>query len=469
MTVALWQRSLRFRLLLATLAGLLVALSLSGVFLAEQFREHVMRQFAAALTAQLDQVTARLDFDAGGQAQMDTTGLSDPRWSRPYSGLYWQIDGPGAAAAQRGVLRSRSLWDSVLTLPADLPGDGAVQQHQATGPAGAHLLVVERLLRHDGDNWRVLVAGDLGPTAAAVAAFNGTLAVALLVLLGLLCLAALAQVALALAPLRALRRALLDIHEGRARRIGQRLPSELQPLADDLNALLERNEELVSRARAHAGNLAHALKTPLAAMVQGAAAAEGNARAASELPALVQEQAASARRHVDWHLARSRAAAAQARPGASVALAPVVAALVRVMQRVHAARALRIAGDAVDAQCAFNGESEDLHEMLGNLLDNACHWARSEVRIAANRVVEGSAAALKIVVEDDGPGIAAARRDLVLARGTRLDESVPGSGLGLAITQELVGLYGGRLTLDASALGGLRVELRFPVSAARRA
>ena len=460
-----WARSLRFRLLVATLAALLVALLLAGFLLAGLFRDHVMRQFGDTLTAQLDQLTARLEFDATGQPQIDAQTLTDPRWSRPYSGLYWQVDG-GTGARQRGVLRSRSLWDAELALPGDALADGVVHRHEVAGPDGARLLLVERTVTRDDDPaatpWRLLVAADLRETETAVDRFNGVLLASLAVLLGLLCAAAVAQVAVGLAPLRALQRAVAAIHDGRSQRLEGRFPDEVQPLIDDFNGVLERNAEVVARARTQAGNLAHAIKTPLAALSQAAATALQRPDTAAELASLVEEQVGVARRHVDWHLARARAAAARGVPGVRVALQPVVDGLLRVMERVHAGHGLELVCEPIDPGLAFAGEVQDLQEILGNLLDNACKWARHQVRVSAGSVTVDGGRGLRIVIEDDGPGIEADRRDAVLARGARLDESVPGSGLGLAIVHELVSLYGGRVSLGAATAGGLRAEVELP-------
>lgn len=459
-----WVRSLRFRLLAATLGALLIALLLAGLLLSGLFRDHVLRQFATTLTAQLDQLTARLEFDPAGRPQLDARTLTDPRWSRPLSGLYWQVDKLVGGSVQRGVLRSRSLWDVALTVPSDALASDVVHEHELAGPGGSRLLVVERTVKRDAgaDQWRLLVAGDLRETEAAMTRFNGELAASLAVLLVLLCAAAVAQVAVGLAPLRTLQRALASVHQGHSQRLSGQFPDEVQPLIDNFNGVLDRNAEVVSRARTQAGNLAHAIKTPLAAMAQAAATAATHADSAAELAPLVREQVAVARRHVDWHLARSRAAAALGVPGARVALGPVLAGLLRVLERVHAARDLALVCEPIDAECAFAGEEQDLQEMLGNLLENACQWARSEVHIQAMLLAEPQGRMLHIVIDDDGPGIDAGRRDQVMARGARLDESMPGSGLGLAIVHELADLYGGRLTLGTAALGGLHVELTLP-------
>ena len=478
-------RSLRWRLLVATLVVQAVALLLSGAVLAELFREEAMRQFQATLAAQLDQLTARFEVDAQGRPQIDAARLSDPRWSRPYSGLYWQIDAVGDRGLERGVLRSRSLWDTaldpgkgrsgdratlaggnVLQAPGDAIADGALHVHAMAGPGGARLLAVERTVRPaaaasaGGGAWRLLVAADLGEADAATRRFGRVLAVSLLVLFVLLAAAAVAQVAVGLAPLRALQRGLAALRGGESQRLDGIYPAELQPLVQDFNAVLDRNAEVVARARTQAGNLAHALKTPLAVLAHQAEAAASDGTAAQALAPLVREQVALARRHVDWHLARSRAAAAQGVPGMRTPVDAVLRGLLRVLGQLHAGRPVTITLGEVPPGAVFAGEREDLQEMLGNLLDNACQWARSWVRVSVTR--DAAAGRLAIRVEDDGPGIEPGRRADVLARGGRLDESAPGSGLGLAIVQELAGLYGGALVLDRAGPAGLRAVLELP-------
>jgi signal transduction histidine kinase len=465
-----WRRSgsLRFRLLAVTLVALALALLLAGVLLSGLFRDHVMRQFESALTQQLDQLTARLEIDAAGQPLIDPQTLSDPRWQKPYSGLYWQLDRISADGLSRaGVLRSRSLWDTRLPLLADALADGAVHVHQGKGPLDASLLMLERKLKiaeQPDARWRIVVAADMQEVTGAVDSFNGVMAASLAVLLALLVLAALAQVAVGLAPLRAMQRALADVQEGRAQRLQGRFPAEVQPLIDDFNDVLDRNTEVVARARTQAGNLAHALKTPLSVLDQ--AAAGTLAGHDSELARLVKEQVGLSRRHIDWHLARARVAATQRLPGQRTALEPVLAGLVRVMKRVHAARAVVITVQAGGAPLFFAGEEEDLQEMLGNLLDNACKWAGSRVTVHAEPVPASAPAQLQIHIEDDGPGIDAGHIASVGARGVRLDESVPGTGLGLAIVQDLAGLYGGGLSLQPAVGGGLRASLRLPAALA---
>lgn len=461
-----WTASLRYRLLVATVAALVLALALAGLFLAGLFRDHVTRQFEASLTLQLNQLTAQLEFDAQGQPLINTGALSDPRWHTPYSGLYWQVDRMRPNGQTReGVLRSRSLWDTQLALQADALSAGALHVHQGVGPNSAKVLILERTVRSDdspGVGWRLIVAGDLQQTMAAATRFNRLLALALLALGAVLTLAAWAQVAVGLAPLHALQGALTDVRMGREPRLKGQFPVEVQPLIDDFNGVLDRNAEVVERSRSHAGNLAHALKTPLAVLGQAADAAVKSPSNAEELARLVREQVALSQRHIDWHLKRSRMAAAQRLPGLRTPLEPTLAGLMRVMQRVNAERHLTLRALPISDRLAFGGEAQDLQEMLGNLLDNACQWAHTTVQVSATQADN----LLIIVIEDDGPGIEGVHREAVLARGERLDESTPGSGLGLAIVNDLVRLYGGKLTLETSTLGGLLVRLSLPATTA---
>jgi signal transduction histidine kinase len=471
-----WQTSLQWRVLLATLTGLAVALALAWVMLNSLFRDHATQAFQADLQAHLEQLTARLEFDAQGQPQIDATTLSDPRWQKPYSGRYWQLDARRTAGGlQSGVLRSRSLWDQALSLPNDVVPDGAVHMHQLTGPTGEPVLALERSVRATetrADVWTLVVAADARDTQRAIDHFGGALAASLGVLLVLLGLAAVAQVWFGLAPLRALQQAVADLGEGRTTRLQGHFPAEIQPLADDFNRTLQRQEDGLARARTQAGNLAHALKTPLAVMLQAAqsAATAGPPSAVDELASLVREQVARARQHVDWHLSHARASASARVPGIRAEVAPAVAGLFRVMARVHVQRGLHLAWAEAAPGLAFAGEVQDLQEMLGNLIDNACQWAHTQVSVSAGQrlpMAPEDGAMLTVVVADDGPGIPPAHRQDMLTRGARLDEAVPGSGLGLAIVADLAALYGGQLTLAQSELGGLAATLTLPLAPPR--
>ncbi len=450
-----WRGTLRLRLLAGTLVWILATLAVAGWGLAQLFHRHLERQFHAELSTHLDQLAAALLTD--GETPRLAAALSDPRFTRPYSGLYWQVDAQGPAASAPGVLRSRSLWDAVLNVPDDALDDGQLHTHRIAGPERRPLQMLERLIRPvdtPEQAWRLIVAADETLLSEPVARFTGQLRAALAVLAAGLVLAAVVQVLIGLRPLAELRRALAQVRDGRANAIEGRFPRELQPLVDDFNGALAARAEVVARARTQAGNLAHAVKTPLAVLSNAAAQESG------PLAELVREQVALARTQVDHHLARARAAAAVGMPGLRTAVQPVLAGLLRVMARVHEERQLRIALGECTPDAHFRGEAQDLQEMLGNLLDNACKWAQSQVSTS----VAVHAGQLGIVIDDDGPGLPEDAREAVFARGVRADEQTPGSGLGLAIVRDLAQLYGGTVELATSPAGGLRVILHLPAA-----
>ncbi len=481
------QGSLRLRLLAGTLVWVLLTVLVAGWALGRMFTEHVERQFQAELGTHLNQLAANLAIDADGAPVLGAV-LSDPRFARPYSGLYWQIDvladvvaagssapaasgQAGAGAGRQGALRSRSLWDVVLVVPGDLPADGEVHAHDTEGPDGAPLRMIEQVLRPAEQPelaLRVIVAANAALVVEPVARFNRLLAIALALLAAGLAVAALVQVRVGLRPLARLRDGLAAVREGRSTAIDGRFPAEIQPLVAEFNAVLARNAEVVTRARTHAGNLAHAVKTPLSVLANAAAETADDAPDGA-LARLVREQVALARTQVDYHLARSRAAAAVGVPGLRTPLRPVLEGLLRLMNKVHAGRGLKLAILACADELAFRGEAQDLQEMLGNLIDNACKWAAGRVEVCAEACTAGQAGLqdggqLRICIDDDGPGLPADAREAVFARGVRADERTPGAGLGLSIVRELAQLYGGEVRLEVSPWGGLRAVLTLPLA-----
>lgn len=451
------RESLRVRLLAGTLAWIAASIAIAGWGLGTLVRDHVEARFHAELRTHLDQLTANLVLDEADAPELSTP-LSDPRLARPYSGLYWQVDraaGPAGPAAI-GVLRSRSLWDAVLEVPTGTGLDGQVHLHRVRGPAGATLQVIERTIHpadRPGLTFRMMVAADERAMTEPVQRFRGMLWAALALLAIGLVVAAVMQVVVGLAPLARLQRALGAVREGKATRMEGSFPSEVTPLVDEFNAVLGQNAEIVVRARTLAGNLAHALKTPLSVLANAAHAQRGG-----EFARLVGDQVEVARRQVDYHLKRARSAAATRVPGARTPVAPVVDGLVRAIERIHADRRLEVDVQPIDGALAFRGEEQDLQELLGNLVDNACKWARHRVALSAG----GDGGRLTIAIDDDGPGIAREARANLMRRGVRADERVEGSGLGLAIVDELARLYGGEVRFEDSPLGGARVVLDLP-------
>jgi signal transduction histidine kinase len=268
-------------------------------------------------------------------------------------------------------------------------------------------------------------------------------------------LAGIWQFRVALVPFGRLRAQLARLQDGSVERIEGKYPTEVQPLVNDLNSLLEHRERIARRALAKAGDLAHGLKTPLAVLAQEAEQLEATGQ--SESAATISAQVERMRRQVDYQLTQARASSAGNVAAARCGVLASVEGLVRTLEKLYAARALKIEVDVAAAH-VVRGQREDLDEMLGNLLDNACKWAKS--RVAVRSEAEGGM--VVVTVDDDGPGLAAAMREQVMRRGVRADEAAPGSGLGLAIVGELAQLYEGTIGLEDSPLGGLRARLRLP-------
>jgi signal transduction histidine kinase len=431
----------------------LLGLFVGGAVLSNAFRLAAQNGFDAALQADMDGLIAAAEPDPGGGVMLADRFLNH-NFDRVYSGLYYQI-----RSGKSGGQISRSLFDKEINPvnePASSASKGALTWGRAEGPENQKLRVLSRRVdltpdtRSDAD-YTFLVGGDMSAVDRQTREFNTTLFWSFLLLgLGLIA-AILLQVKVGLAPLRKVSRSLAKIRDGEARRLEGNFPTEIAPLAGELNSLIQHGEEVVGRARTHVSNLAHFLKTPLSVLAAEADAQPG------PLADMVKRQVFSMRRQVDHYLSRARAAGSLDVLGNRTQVSAVMDDLSRVIARIHAAR-----GIVIDAECSddiyFRGERQDLEEMLGNLIDNGCKWAKGRVRVRC----EKAAGRLVLTVEDDGPGLSAHQRAQVGGRGERLDESVPGSGLGLAIVRDISKLYGGFFALDQSSLGGVLARLELP-------
>jgi signal transduction histidine kinase len=450
--------SLALRLFLSATAWTVVILLATGMILSSIYREAVERSFDRRLGVYLRTLVA--DVAAPEQSpDRNAPALGEPLFELPLSGWYWQVTRQGGAKPD--VRSSRSLWDSNLPAldDADVPADADDTRHgYVIGPEDQRLRMVARNvdLGEDG-RFLIAVAGDPQEIDDETRAFDHALLVTFGTLTLVLIFITMFQVRFGLAPLKRISESLAAIRAGAAERLEGSFPVEIEPLARETSALLDANREIVQRARTHVGNLAHALKTPLSVIVNEAGTREGDPFAAK-----VAEQAGIMHDQVTHHLERARLAARLKVVGSVTDVVPVVTALTRTMEKIYQRRGVAIDLDA-PAPVKFRGERQDLEEMVGNLVDNACKWAQMRVSV---EVVPDTAVQpmVRIVVDDDGPGLNPAQRDQVARRGQRLDETKPGSGLGLSIVIELSTLYGGSLTLSTAPIGGLRAELVLPAA-----
>ena len=452
------ERSLALRLTLTSALMAALILAAAGFLLARLFNQALERNFDARLVAVMDGLIANVEVSADGAPVMNTA-LADTRFSLPLSGWYWEVTPPAgkgvAEAVSASLLETRLQPDAAQLSIRD--GDGVARFYMADSE-GKALRVIERRFKLFGgaDDYSFLVAGNFDELKAERRAFHRALSLVLSLLgLGLL-LGVFLQVRFGLRPLQRMEGDLAAIRSGEAEALQGHYPSEIQPVADELNLLIKSNAEIVDRARTQVGNLAHALKTPLSVLANEAR--DKNlplARKVMEQTRLMSDQVA-------LYLDRARRAARAQTIGAATPVDDVLAGLARTLMRINRDQniSVMVAGES---GLKFRGERQDFEEMVGNLMDNACKWARHEVVVSVGRGPASDGRFWMVVrVEDDGPGIPEAERAEALKRGRRLDETRAGSGLGLSIVAETAAMYGGGIALGQAAAGGLLAELKLP-------
>jgi signal transduction histidine kinase len=447
--------SLALRLFLSATAWTVIFLVAAGIILSSIYHDAQERSFDRRLDVSLRTLVADV---AAPDLSSGTPTLGEPLFELPLSGWYWQITSlDGGKPEVRG---SRSLWDTKLPRLRDdatTSADGT-RHGYAVDAEEQRLRVIERVVDlGDEGRYLIAVAGETTALEDEIRGFDRALLTAFGTLAAVLLVITMFQVRFGLAPLKRISDALAAIRAGTAERLEGRFPIEIAPLARETNALIDANREIVERARTHVGNLAHALKTPLSVIVNEATGRD------DPLAGKVTEQANIMRDQISRHLERARLAAGLKVVGSVTGVVPIVTALIRTMEKIHQVRGIAIDLDA-PADVRFRGERQDLEEMIGNLVDNACKWAQMRVSIEVVAERRDGAPAARIIIDDDGPGLNPAERDQVARRGRRLDETKPGSGLGLSIVLELVALYGGSLLLGNAPIGGLRAELVLPAA-----
>ncbi len=454
--------SLAFRLFAAAVLWILVMLPIAGLIIYSANSRNVFEDFNNQLITHAEGIAA---WNLDSAKPVRPKHLSEALFEVPISGYYWQMQPADGKDGRRLV--SNSLATSELPSPYARkvrPDENGYRWLDVEGPDKQPLRVLELLHRFgnetDGRLYSITVAARVDWPGARVNEFAGSIAMALaIVAIGIL-IATYIQIRFIMAPMRTIEQGLSDIRTGEAEKLDAPLPTEIEPLKVELNALIDSNQDIIERARTQVGNLAHALKTPLAVITN-----EADQRS-TPFESKVSEQAEIMRAQITHYLDRARAAARVDTVGRVTDVLPVAESLQRALERIHQDKGVSI--EVVGADNAkFQGEQHDLEEMLGNLLDNACKWCTRRVRLRLDTAETGASARvsmLKFTVEDDGPGLTAEQRSKIGKRGVRLDETTPGTGLGLSIVSDLATSYRGSFRLDKSALGGLKVELELPAA-----
>ncbi len=452
--------SLASRLIATSAAWLLLVLPLAGLLIYRLYKEDVQSAFDGGLEKLVNAI-ALDSMNAAGTEPVVPNNRYEPLFEETNSGWYWQIkplEDPNAR-----TLVSASLTTNKLDVPFILkikPDAGGNRWLNGPGPNDQRVRMVEVIdtIGHSasGPKYSIIVAGPLDWLESRLQSFLTRLATALgLTGLGLV-IATLFQVRFGLLPLQQIEQGLADIRSGKATKLDGELPAEIEPLQHELNELIGSNQAIIDRARTQVGNLAHALKTPLAVITNEAHDDK------SPFAKKVAGQAQIMRDQITFYLDRARVAAGVGVIGRITEVGPVADSLVRALERINRDKGIQIKFDCAPG-AKFQGEKQDLEEMLGNLLDNACKWAKRDVTLAIEtRPGDNRTKRLKIKVEDDGPGLSEDQRAKIGKRGIRLDETKPGTGLGLSIVTDLVQSYNGTLTLGAAARGGLSVQMDLP-------
>lgn len=449
-----WLRSLTFRVIALSTIWAVLALVVIFTLITTLYRQASERGFDSLLSAHLFNLIGSVGVSDQG-ALTGAPDLGDLRFSEPRSGWYWSVE--PASSGLTGNLSSSSMTRAIPSPSvAEVPFDSEFQRkYVAEGLDGEEVQVFESEFVLDAKNRiaRFRVMGNETELEQEISAFQRRLLTYLSLFgFGMIAINAIA-ILYGLQPLRRVRNALALVRQGTAQRLGGSFPAEIEPLANETNALIENNKRIVERSRTQVGNLAHSLKTPLAVLLNEGRALGG------EKGRLITEQATSMQQQVEYYLQRARIAAQRDSVVYRTPVKPLVQRMVRVMEKLNPkiTLGLKLPQDEV----IFAGEREDLEEVLGNLLENAMKWARSKVSVSVELSVDddGNAGFFEINIEDDGPGIPEGKAREALKRGKRLDESKPGTGLGLAIVADLINEYGGKLALERSALGGLKASI----------
>lgn len=435
------QLSLKSRLVLAAVVWLTAMIIAAGVTVPSQVYKYMVTDTKSQLSIYMDEITGNLEVNKEGKLTLSTQ-LSDPRFSQPYSGLYWSASTPD------NQIRSRSLWDRTIEFDK--------KNSDAFGAKNEPLIYIKSSVYFPEYNKpiTILIGIDEQPIEDTVSDLMGEL----WVILALLYLGVLAvifvQIAWSLSPLTKMHKELSQLRQGDRTALGDDYPRDIAPVVYDLNALLFHYQELLERARHHAGNLSHALKTPLSVLKNEIQyLPESNQKQLLDPVNQIQSQ-------IDYHLGRARMAGTINILSVKSSPAERIDAISMAFDKVYAEREVTLINE-IESELEVSVEQSDLDEMVGNLLENGYKWANSIIRVYSETVDSNN---INIIIEDDGPGIPEQQLEHVVKRGVRLDETTPGTGLGLNIVSEMAHSYRGSVALSRSSMGGLKAILTFKSS-----
>ena len=445
--------SLALRLFLSASVWILLTLISGGLLLSDIFRESTEKAFDDKLNLFMETLIGSSKIDSTESITV-VNPLGDPRFFQPYSGWYWQIN-----KGSQTLVRSRSMWDQVLTLDKRLIGGRAQfinsnlqEKKNKKIVTSQKLNIVQREISFPGfdDPLTFMISGDTEEFEKNIMQFNNILVSSLAILGFGLLLSVYLQVKYGLLPLKKIKNSLFKIRNGDAKKLEDNYPTEVSPLASEINILLEHNEKIVQRAKTHVGNLAHALKTPLTIISNHINATNDQS---------LKPQVELINKNIDRYLNKARSSATGNIVKSKIEVDIVTKKIIKIFRKIYPN--LQINLISIDKNLLIPGNSDDLDEILGNLLENACKWTNEVVEL---KVLKFSDRSIKFTISDDGPGLPKHRRAEVFARGFRLDEQTPGTGLGLNIVKDTVEQYSGKVWLSESIFNGLEVNVILPIS-----
>ena len=444
--------SLALRLFLSASVWIIFTLFSGGLLLSNVFRESTQKAFEDKLNFFMETLIGASRVDSTSSITV-VSELGDPRFFRPYSGWYWQIN-----EKSKTLVRSRSMWDQVFTLDKRLIGgrakfiDETLRQSAQNNPgvSSQNLVVIQREISFPGMSTPItfMVSGNTNEFEKNISRYNNIL-VSSLVLLGLgLFVSVFLQVKFGLLPLEKIKNSLFKIRNGDATKLEDIYPTEVSPLAKEINTLLDHNEKIISRAKMNVGNLAHALKTPVAVIK--------NHITVKKNDDVIDSQMIVIENYINKYLQKARASATSKLKKTKIDITEVIKKMRQIFKKINPE--LKIIFKSNNEKFLIAGSEDDMDEIIGNVMENACKWTKTQVIIEIFKISKDQ---IKLCISDDGPGLPEKKMKEVFDRGFRLDEQTQGTGLGLNIVKDAVKNLAGSVWLEKSKFGGLKVNIIF--------